>query len=113
MPYSQDSVDFPAGEIRETVPVFSGEADFIPLVEFEREIRFFKETGAVLISVFATGDILVRLKGTDITAEAHSIEEAIDALKLEIEEEYFFLKENHGHVSGHLKKQFDIINRFF
>ena len=113
MPKHSDSVDFAPGEIKEVVPVFSGEADFIPLVEFEREIRFFKEMAPVLISVFATGDILVRLKGTDITAEAHSIEEAIDALKLEMEEEYFFLKENHGHISGHLKKQFDIINKFF
>lgn len=57
MPKRSDNEDFPPGEIREAVSALSGEADFIPLLEFEKDVRFFKDTAPVQISVFATGEI--------------------------------------------------------
>lgn len=92
---------------------FCEEENFIPVLEFDREVSFPREKANISISIFANGDILAKLKDTDITAEGPSIEEAIAAIKLEIEEEYCFLKEMRDNLSNHLKKQFDIIKKFY
>jgi len=90
-----------------------GEEEFIPVVELEREIPFPTGKAMITLVIFANGEILARLKGTDVTAEGASVEETIAFLKLEIEEEYYFLKEINGSMANHMKKQFDIIKRFF
>jgi hypothetical protein len=92
---------------------FCEEENFIPVLEFDREVSFPREKASVSISIYANGDILAKLKDTDIAAEGASIEEAIAALKLEIEEEYYFLREMKENLSNHLKKQFDVIKKFY
>lgn len=98
----------------EDLPVTDSEQeDFIPVLEFESEVNFLKGKIVLEISIFANGDIRAKLVGTDIAAEGSSIEEAIATVKLEIEEEYHFLNELKDCLSSHLKKQFDIIKKYF
>ncbi len=91
----------------------SEQAEFMPVLEFEVEAIFLKGKAIIEVSIFANGDILAKLADTDITANGYSVEEAIASIKLEIEEEYQFFKEMEDCLSAHLKKQFEIVKRFF
>ncbi len=98
---------------KETLNDHSEGEDFIPVLEFDTEIRFPKNAAKIDLSIYADGHIMAKLGDTDIAAEASSIEEAIAGIKLEIEEEYHYLKDFKDGMSNHVKKQLDIIKKLF
>lgn len=103
----------PSEELENFKEICSKKKDFIPVVELDRDIKFPKRKAEIKVCIFANGDVVAKLKDTDICAEGHTIEEAIEALKLEVDEEYHFFQEIKKQIPDRLKKQFDVIKKFF